>query len=193
MIAAVILAAGSSSRMGRPKQTLRVEGVAMLQVVLDTVRRTKVDLVVVVVGAHESEVRKEVDFRGERVIVNKAYDEGMSASIRVGLSEVPDAEAALIVLGDQPLLAPETIDALIQTYLRFRSPIVVPVHRGRRGNPVLFDRSLFKEVLKVTGDGGAKAVVRAHMDDVLEVPVDDEGVVTDVDVPADYDRLISQK
>lgn len=193
MIAAVILAGGESQRMGLPKQTLRVGGVPMLQVVLDTVRRTKVDLVVIVLGAHESEVRKEVDFRNERVVVNRAHREGMSASIRAGLSEVQGAEAALIILGDQPLISPKTIDALIEAYRRSGRSIIVPVFQGRRGNPVLFDRSLFDEVMQVTGDIGAKAVVKAHHEETLEVPVDDHGVVVDIDSPADYDRLRSSR
>lgn len=191
MIAAVILAAGGSQRMGLPKQTLRVGGAPMLQVVLDTVRRTQVDLVVVVLGAHASDVKKEVEFRTEKVAVNSAHGEGMSASIRAGLSEVQGAEAALIVLGDQPLISPKTMDALIQAYRRSGRAIVVPVYQGRRGNPVLFDRSLFEEVMGVTGDTGAKAVVKAHPEETLEVPVDDHGVVMDIDTQADYDRLRS--
>lgn len=193
MIAAVVLAAGESSRMGLPKQNLRLRGVPMLQAVLDTIRGTMVDRVVVVLGAHEPEVRKGVDFRGVRVVVNMAHREGMSASIRAGLAEVPNAEAALIVLGDQPLLDPRTVDALIRAYRSSGSPIVVPVYEGRRGNPVLFDSRLFREVMAVTGDVGAKAVVRAHPREVLEVPVGDQGVVVDIDLPADYDSLRSSE
>lgn len=189
MIAALILAAGRSSRMGLPKQTLRIRGVPMLQVVIDTVNKTEVDRVIIVLGARKSEVEKEVDFKGNEVVVNSAYGSGMSTSIQAGLSEVPNAEAALIILGDQPLVAPETIDALIRAYRLSGLPIIVPVYQGRMGNPVLFDRRFFKEIMGVTGDVGAKAVMQGHPTEVLELPVDDEGVVTDVDFPADYDRL----
>lgn len=186
LIAAVVLAAGGSVRMGAPKQTLRFRGVPMLQVVVETLRRSKVDRVVVVLGAHEPEVRKDVSFDEELVVENPDYSSGMSSSIRAGLAAVPDADAALVVLADQPFLAPQTIDILVEAYRVSRSPVVLPVFRGRRGNPVLFDRSLFPEISRLRGDVGAKAVVRAHQADLLEVPVDDAGVVEDIDTPEDY-------
>lgn len=161
----------------------------MLQIVIDTVRKTEVNNVIVVLGAGSSKVRREVDLGREKVVVNSAYGGGMSTSVRVGLSEALNADAALIVLGDQPFVAPETLDALIHSYRRSGSPIVVPVYHGRRGNPVLFDRRFFREIMQVTGDAGAKAVVQAHPSEVLELPVDDEGVVIDIDSPSDYDRL----
>lgn len=187
MIAAVVLAAGLSARMGRPKQTLPVKGVPMLQRVLVNLRKTKVDRVVVVLGADEREVRKRVKFVGETVVVNRAYAEGMSGSIRRGLEEVEgEADAVLVVLGDQPFVSPSTIDALIEAYGRTTAKVVVPVCRGRRGNPVVFDRSLFREVKGVRGDVGARSVVERNRDGVVEVRVEDDGVLTDIDTPSDY-------
>jgi molybdenum cofactor cytidylyltransferase len=186
LIVAIVLAAGESARMGRPKQTLPIRGAPMLQAVLDVFRRTKVDQVVVVLGAHEQEVRESVRFGKEKVVVNALFGEGMSSSIRAGLSASPGADAAMIVPGDQPFLSPETIDRLIDAYIGSRSLVVVPVYHGQRGNPVLFDRSLFSQIMEIRGDVGAKEVVRANLGRLVEIAVEDRGVAADIDTPEDY-------
>jgi molybdenum cofactor cytidylyltransferase len=189
LIAAIVLAAGASSRMGTPKQTLPVRGKPMLEDVLEVLRRTKVDQVLVVLGANDAEVRSKVEFKDEVIVHNQDYAKGLSSSIRLGLSAMgPTTDAVFMVLADQPFLAPGTVDRMIETYLASGAPIVVPVYRGRRGNPVLFGRRLFPEIMKVQGDSGARSVVEGNEDLVLEVPVDDEGVVADVDTSSDYER-----
>jgi len=190
LIAAVVLAAGSSTRMGRPKQTLAVHGKPMLQKVLDTLRESKVDAVVVVLGSRAREVERSLKLSYETVIVNPDFAEGMSGSIRTGLAEVErEADAVMVVLGDQPLVAATTIDALIDAYRRTKELVVLPVMGGRRGNPVLFDRELFPEIRLVRGDVGAKSVVMSHEDRVVEVPVDDRGILVDIDTPGDYSKV----
>ena len=191
MIAAVVLAAGSSSRMGKPKQTLQLEGGPMLERVLQTLRQTKVGRVVVVLGAHSSVVRGWVKFGKEKVVVNPRFKEGMSGSIRLGLAEAEEADAAMIVLGDQPFVSPGTIDRIIDAYVSSRSPVVVPVYHGRRGNPVLFDRSLFPQIRRIRGDVGAKSVVSGNEDKLLQVDVNDEGILVDIDTPSDYSNAVS--
>lgn len=191
MIVAIVLAAGMSARMGKPKQTLPIGGAPMLQKVLDALRHTKVAEVVVVLGANEREVRSRVKFGKEKVVVSRDYEKGMSESLRVGLAEVgPEGEAAMVVLGDQPFLRPETVDKLIDAYANSKSQIVVPVYGGRRGNPVLFDRRLFPRVMGVKGDVGAKSVVEDNEDVLLEVPVEDRGVSVDIDTPTDYAEAV---
>ena len=191
MIAAVVLAAGSSSRMGKPKQTLQLEGWSMLERVLQTLSRTKVDRVVVVLGAHSSAVRGGVKFGREKVVLNPRFKEGMSGSLRLGLAEVEETDAAIIVLGDQPFVSPGTIDRIIDAYVSSKSPVVVPVYRGRRGNPVLFDRSLFPQIRRIRGDVGAKSVVAGNEDKLLQVDVNDEGILVDIDTPSDYSNAVS--
>jgi len=191
LIAAVVLAAGSSSRMGKPKQTLQLEDGPMLEMVLQTLRQTKVGRVVVVLGAHSSVVRGWVKFGKEKVVVNPRFKEGMSGSIRLGLAEAEEADAAMIVLGDQPFVSPGTIDRIIDAYVSSRSPVVVPVYHGRRGNPVLFDRSLFPQIRRIRGDVGAKSVVSGNEDKLLQVDVNDEGILVDIDTPSDYSNAVS--
>jgi len=191
LIAALVLAAGGSSRMGRPKQTLLLDGVPMLQRVLNTLRESNVGRVVVVLGGSAVEVRRHVRFDDELVVVNPSYSKGMSSSLRLGLKHVgTDADAVIIALGDQPFVHPATIDTLVSTYEGSRAPIVIPTHKGARGNPVLFDRRVFPQIAGIRGDIGAKHVVEENAADVLEVEVPDRGVLVDIDTPADLNRVM---
>jgi len=186
LIAALVLAAGVSSRMGRPKQTLLLDGVPMLQRVLETFRRSHVGRIVVVLGANEDEVRKLVKFAGELVIVNPRFAEGMSSSLRIGLKRVGrEADAVIIALGDQPFVLPGTIDKLVEAYENSRARIVIPTYHGRRGNPVLFDKNAFSRIARIRGDVGAKSVVLKNAADVLEVEVTDRGILVDIDTSSD--------
>ena len=187
MIVAVVLAAGQSRRMGRPKQTLSLGGKPMLQRALDIYRKTKVGRIVVVLGAGAAEVRRKVHLEEEEVILNPKFREGMSGSLKLGLAAAgPGAEAVVIALADQPFVSPSTVNRLIESYQRTGAKVVIPVYRGTRGNPVLLDRALFPQVSKIRGDVGAKSVVAQNEGSVLEVPVRDKGVLADVDTLRDY-------
>jgi molybdenum cofactor cytidylyltransferase len=187
MIAAIVLAAGQSKRMGRPKQLLPLGEYTILERVLQVFRESRVDRTVVVLGAGASKVRRSLKLLDEAVVVNRAYQEGMSGSLKAGLRAVEDeADAVIIALGDQPFLSPGTVDLMIETYRRKKAFVVVPVYRGRRGNPVLFDRTLFPQLDGIAGDVGAKSVVASNEANLVEAEVDDEGVVLDIDTPEDY-------
>lgn len=189
-VVAVVLAAGSSARMGRPKPLVRLAGTPLLAHALQSLRGSTVRDIVVVLGSSAEEVRRDVPLEGTRVIVNERYSDGMSSSIRAGLEAAPDrAEAFLIVLGDQPLVSSATIDALVRRRRVEHARIVVPSFRGTRGNPVLFDRSLAPEIEDVRGDVGCRSVVADHASEVVEVPVEDPGILLDVDTPGDLEAL----
>ena len=174
--------------MGRPKQTLPLNGVPMLQRVLEIFRRTKVGRVVVVLGANAMEVRKRVKFADELVVFNPRFTEGMSSSLRLGLEHVGrEADAAIIALGDQPFVLPATIDRMVEAYVHSRARIVVPTYKRARGNPVLFDKSFFSQIVRIRGDIGAKSVVQRNAADVLEVEVPDKGVLVDIDKRSDLE------
>ena len=193
MISAIVLAAGTSSRMGEPKQMLKLGPTTLFQAVLDKVVRSRVNEVIVVLGSSADEIIRRSTLGRAKVVINGDFVEGMSSSLRAGLRALnPESKAVLVVLADQPLLSEKTLNVMIEDYVRTRSPILAPKFRARRGNPVLFDRSLFSELQSLTGDRGAKSVVERHPDLLLEVPVEDEGVVLDIDTREDYDRVKSK-
>ena len=189
MISAIVLAAGTSSRMGSPKSLLTVGGRSLLEHVLEAVRGAQVDDIVVVLGHEADRIRSEVSFNGARSVVNPAYSEGMSSSIRAGV-RAADArsDGFLIVLGDQPFVASATLDALIARRNGSNARILIPTYEGRRGNPVLLDRSLSEEVQSITGDQGCRAIFGRHTQGILEVPVDDPGILVDLDTPEQIAR-----
>ncbi|HYT18356.1 MAG TPA: NTP transferase domain-containing protein [Thermoplasmata archaeon] len=184
MISAVVLAAGSSSRMGDTKPLLPLDGRPLLEHVLSAVRGSQVEDIVVVLGRDAERVRNGVSLDGARSIVNPAYDEGMSTSLRAGIDAAdPRADGFLIVLGDQPFVSSATLDMLIERRSGSRAKIVIPTFERRRGNPVLLDRSLSSEVASIVGDQGCRAIFGNHPDGILEVPVDDPGILIDLDTP----------
>lgn len=184
MIAAIVLAAGRAQRFGACKQLVQLNGKPLLQHALDALRASNVDDIIVVLGAHADEIKREIHFERERVIVNADYADGMSTSIQAGLRAI-DADAALIVLGDQPFVSPRTIDLLIDEHRRTRAGFVIPTHEGRRGNPVLVDRSLFAELMKLRGDVGCRAIFADYAAAIVSIETDDRGILTDIDTPDD--------
>jgi hypothetical protein len=123
-------------------------------------------------------------------VMNEAYREGMGTSLRTGLASVdPRATAALVALADQPFVQPGTIDQLIGQYLERKPQIAIPVYQGFRGNPVLLDRSVFPEVMSLKGDIGCRAIFGSHSENILKVPVDDVGILLDVDTQSDFQKL----
>ncbi len=184
MISAIVLAAGESTRFGRCKQLVPLGGKTLLEHVIDNVAQSDAGDLVVVLGAHAEEIRRRIDLSGKRVVVNSDYARGMSTSIQAGLRALSDAaEAAMIVLGDQPFVAPATMNRLIAEYRRTRAAAVVPTYHGGRGNPVIIDRALFGEMMDVRGDVGFRAILDRHA--VTTVAVDDRGVIRDIDTTED--------
>ncbi len=186
-VAATILAAGSSERMGRPKQLLSIEGQPMVRRVTEVVCASGLAQVIVVVGAHAGRVEAALTGLPVELVYNQAWREGLSTSLRTGIGALrPDIGAVLVVLADQPALTPGLLLQLVEGYRATRAPIVAPFYRGQRGNPVLFDRSLFPELLAVHGDRGARKVVARYGEQMERVDCDDPAVVQDVDTVEDY-------
>ncbi|MGH9584657.1 MAG: nucleotidyltransferase family protein [Bryobacteraceae bacterium] len=187
-ISAVVLAAGMGARMGAVKPLLPLAGKTLLEQVLDTLRVSDVREIVVVLGFAADEIRARVPLHSVKTVLNDGYREGMASSLRTGISAIdPASEAALIVLADQPFVQPGTIGRLIAEH-RARHPLIaVPIYDGNRGNPVLINRSLFHEMLQLSGDTGCRSLFAAHADEIVKVPVDDPGILIDLDTKEDLD------
>jgi molybdenum cofactor cytidylyltransferase len=187
-VSAVVLAAGGARRLGRLKQLLPWGGQTMIEHVVDVVLASAVDETVVVLGCQAEAVQQALAGRPVRCVVNAAWEEGLATSLRAGLAAVsPQAEAALFVLGDQPRLTSHTINRLLAHYRTTRCSIVVPVCGGRRGNPVLFARSLFPELLALQGDVGGRVLLERQRADIAEVDVGSDEIFMDVDTLQDYE------
>lgn len=190
MIAAMVLAAGTSIRMGRQKLLLPLrEGRPLIRLSLERVLEAGLDDVVVVLGRDAEAVAAALAGLAVRTVVNPRYAEGQSTSLRAGLDALrPGTEAAVITLGDQPLPDPGLIGRLVAAFRETRSAIVVSRYRDGRGNPVLFAASLFGELRAVTGDQGGRGVIARDPTRVGEVAVD-APMPPDVDTWADYEAL----
>ena len=189
-IGAVILAAGVSSRMGEPKQLLLLDGKSLLGQVLDNARSAAVDEIVVVLGAAAESIRQKIDLSKVKVVVNSRYQQGMGTSLGAGLAALdPAIKAALIILADQPFVRAATLDRICEEYRRGHAQIVIPLYRGFRGNPVLLDRSVFPEVMTLAGDVGCRAIFGSHLDGIVKLPVQDVGILLDIDSKADFEKL----
>jgi molybdenum cofactor cytidylyltransferase len=187
-VAAVVLAAGQARRMGGRKVLLPVGGRPMLLRVVDAALASSASQTVVVVGNEADEVVAALGDRPVVVVVNPDYADGMSTSLRAGLAAVdPGAEAALILLADQPFVGPELLDRLIDRFGTCGKPIVRPSAEGRPGTPVLLSATLFPEVAREQGDVGGRRVVEEHADEMCLVPVDDAREVMDIDSVRDYE------
>jgi len=185
-VAALVLAAGQSRRMGAINKLLAdIDGVPMVAHAVDAALASQAASVVVVTGHEQARVAAALGDRNVTVVHNPDYAAGLSTSLRAGLAAVPaDCQAVAICLGDMPRIAARHLDRLIAAYdpLEGRA-ICVPTWRGKRGNPVLFDRRFFAEMTDVEGDTGARHLIGEHGEVVAEVAMDDDAVLLDVDEP----------
>jgi molybdenum cofactor cytidylyltransferase len=189
---AVVLAAGQSSRMGnRNKLLARLHGKPLLDHVLDALGEADIDGIVVVTG-HESEsVAERLADRNVSTVLNPAFATGLSSSLKAGLGALPeDADAALVCLGDMPLVDADTFNAVISSWKQApERTICVPVHDDRYGNPVLWPRFYFSQIMELQGDAGARSLIGLHGDAVLTVPVATDTVLIDVDTASALKEL----
>jgi len=186
-VAALVLAAGQSSRMGGTNKLLAgVDGVPMLLRAVNAALASKASSVTVVLG-HEAE-RAEALLAGRRVnfVRNPDFAEGMSTSLRAGIAALPaEAEAAVVLLADMPRVSAVHVDRLIDAFEAQRPAIVVPQRNGRRGNPILWPRAFFAAMQNVAGDQGARGVLEANAGRIRFVDIDDDAIHADVDTPDD--------
>ena len=193
MIAAIILAAGESRRMGSPKALVPYRGLTFLEHLLAATRHPRIGITRVVLGRDADQIRTELRLSPSQILINDNWENGPLSSIHVALHSLEnekDVEAAILCLVDHPLITIHLVGELIAAFDRTNKSIILPVYKSRRGHPVMFRKTLFPELLAAPLDIGARAVVRAHSNDVLEVPTEEEGVLLNLNDPESVLRLL---
>jgi molybdenum cofactor cytidylyltransferase len=191
-VAAVIVAAGSSSRLGQPKQLLLIEGEPMLQRVISFAREARASPIVVVLGAHRELIEKRVDFLDTSIVVNEEWQEGLASSIRAGViaiqRDAPQYSGLLLLTCDQPRVSTEHLRALIDTFIaQPKDTAVASKYVGTRGIPAIFPRSAAENLCALQGDKGARFLLAQSPWPVIEIPL--QGGEIDIDRPEDLARL----
>ncbi len=196
-IYAVILAAGESSRMRSPKALLKITDQIFLEYVVSKIYKAGIENILIILG-HEPESvlqSKEVEsskvLRNVKFIINENYERGQLSSIQTGIRELPeDAEAMLLFTVDRPLASADLINSLIKKFGETQAPVVVPIFGAQRGHPIIFSSSVFQEILRAPEDVGARAVVWAHHNEVVEVSTNEEEILINIDTPESYEKYI---
>lgn len=187
-LAAIILAAGEGRRMGAVKPLLRIKGETFLE---DAIRKVGyfAQEILVAIGHHREEIRREIPERGFRYLDIVEYQEGMGASLRVSVKALKRADAFLVMPCDLPLMEVESIEAVLRQHKKNKKSIVVPRFQGKRGHPVLFPASWQKVLQELKGDAGGREVLKGG--NTIDIDLDDPGIVADVDSPSDYEKVRS--
>jgi molybdenum cofactor cytidylyltransferase len=184
-IAAIVLAAGKSSRMGRNKLLIELGGKTLVEHAVDAALASQAAPVIVVLGHQCDAIARRLAGRNIVTVENPDYADGLSTSLKRGLAALPDdVEGAVICLADMPGIDRALIDRLIAAFNPVEGrEIILPMRRGKRGNPVLWSRRFFPELQAVAGDTGARHVIGAYPEHVVEIEAPDDGVLIDLDTP----------
>ena len=190
---AIILAAGESKRMGSPKMLLPFKGFTMIENVIANVSGSKVDNIMVVLGADRDSIVKLIRTKAVNYCYNENYKDGMLSSVMCGFRNIPiDHSAVLVFQGDQPLITPKAINSVIEVYLSSGKGIVIPVYESKRGHPILIDRKYRNEIQKLNPAEGLRSLALKYSDDVLEVNTDVAGILRDFDTYDEYKNEINK-
>jgi molybdenum cofactor cytidylyltransferase len=191
-VAAIVLAAGRSSRLAPANKLLEpIDGAPIVRRVAGIALASGASPVIVVTGFDAARIAEALHDLKVTIVHNPAYDEGLSSSLRAGLLALPsDRDGALVLLGDMPEIESSDLEALMAAFAaKDRQAICVPVRHGRRGNPVLWGAAYFAEMMRISGDVGAKQLMAQHPEHVTEVPAGSDAIFADVDRPSDLARL----
>lgn len=191
MIWAIILAAGESKRMGRPKLLLPFGNSTIIETIVSNATESKADEILVILGSGAENIAEKIKGQHAKTSVNPNFRQGMLSSIQWGFEALPeDTRAALIMLGDQPMVSSSIIDKVIDAYEQAEKSIVLPVYNKRRGHPLLIDMKHREEVNRLSPDVGLRALVHNHTEDILEVAVDTPDILNDIDTAEDYNQIL---
>jgi len=185
MLAAVILAAGESRRMGEPKALVTVHGRTFIEHLFDATRLPRIGITRIVLGAYAAEIRAKMEFDSTMIVMNPYWPSGQLSSIQAAIRSLParTTEGVVICPVDHPLVSQHLISELISRFDSSGKAIVLPTHRDKRGHPVIFRASLYEELLAASPKVGARQVVWAHALEVQEVSTEEKGVILNLNDP----------
>jgi len=189
----MVLAAGESRRMGEPKLLLPFKGKTIIEAIAESVIRSEVDKVLVVVGSEREKVEAKIKNFPVEIAYNRDFRSGMLSSIQCGFKAIPEnAQAVLVILGDQPSVSSEVINKIIAAYKKTGKGIVLPMYKNERGHPVLIDIKYRQEIEKLNPNLGLRELVYNRPEDILEVKVRTSGVLRDIDTTEDYRKELEK-
>lgn len=189
-VAAIVVAAGLSTRMGRPKPLLQYGDRTVIEQIVSVLEGSRLDDIVVVIGHERHAVEERLSATAARMVFNPHYSEReMLSSVQCGLAALePDTDAALIALCDQPQIDAAVVRAIVEAYRAGRGGLIIPSFEMRRGHPILIDRHYWPEVVALGADESLRTVINAYADRIVNIEVDTDSVIRDMDTPADYRR-----
>jgi CTP:molybdopterin cytidylyltransferase MocA len=187
----IVLAAGASRRMGRPKPLLEADGTTFLERAIKLLRTAGCTYVVAVVNDGDDWITRVADTAGAAVVINDQPDSEQIDSLRLAIANLPDGYEAVVVMPvDFPRVQQQTVNALLQDFSRQPSAVLNPAHKGRAGHPVIFSRDVVAELLRPDLPDGARSVIERHSREARTLEVEDPGVLIDIDTPADYQQHV---
>jgi molybdenum cofactor cytidylyltransferase len=193
VIVAVVLSAGESSRMGRPKALLPIDGETFIERIVAALKQTRVGKIIVILGHNASELQPKISHLPVEILINTDYKLGQLSSLQLAVRHLHldhDCDGMLVHLVDHPYLTPALVQEMIRRFYETKKRIIVPKFHGKRGHPVIFSRELFAELLSAPADQGAKAVVNAHRAHTLEIETEEAGIALDIDTPELYEQHV---
>lgn len=194
VIDGIVLAAGASRRMGEPKPLLEVDGVSFIEHAIRLLRSAGCRYVIAVVNTDDDWVTRLADATGAEPVINDMPNAEQIDSLRLGIANLPDGYDAVVVLPvDFPRVQPETVARLLAEFDRRPAPVINPSYQGKPGHPVLVARDVVTELLEPDLPEGARTVIERHSRNARTFEVDDEGILMDVDTPADYQQYVVQR
>lgn len=189
----VVLAAGESRRMGQPKMLLPFRGKPMIEHIIENIRTAGLEDIIVVIGAEKEKLPVLLQKLSVNFCVNNEYRQGMLSSVICGIMNLPENVSAMLIFpGDQPLISPDTIAAVVKRSISTDKGIIIPVFKNRRGHPVLIDAKYRSAILNLNPEEGLRSLAASYPEDVCEIETDDPGILKDFDTYEEYLNEINQ-